>query len=87
MRRPARRDRLWGGTFHAVAHRLVADHAEALGLPAGFSVLDPADATDLMDLLRHDHGLPATAQRFPRGDDPGRHLLPVGQHRPARRGT
>ena len=30
-------NRLWGGTFHAVAHRLIIDHADALGLPAGVS--------------------------------------------------
>ena len=60
--------RLWGGTFHAVAHRLVSQHADALGLPAGFCVLDQADAGDLMDLLRHDHGLAGTGERFPRAD-------------------
>ena len=60
--------RLWGGTFHAVAHRLIGGHAETLGLPARLSVLDQADARDLMDLLRHDHGLAGTAERFPRAD-------------------
>ncbi len=59
--------KLWGGTFHAVAHRLIGMHAEALGLPVGTSVLDQADARDLMDLLRSDHGLTGTAERFPRG--------------------
>ena len=49
--------RLWGGTFHAVAHRLITQHADALGLPPQFSVLDQGDAADLMDLLRHEHGL------------------------------
>src|SRR5487761_2171496 len=34
--------RVWGGTFHAVAHRLVAEHAAQLGLEQ-ISVLDPAD--------------------------------------------
>src|ERR1700739_1214818 len=38
-----------GGTFHAVAHRHVAAYAEPLGLPKGFSILDPAEACDLMD--------------------------------------
>jgi DNA helicase-2/ATP-dependent DNA helicase PcrA len=60
--------RLWGGTFHAVAHRLVCAHAEALGLPPALSVLDTSDARDLLDLLRHDHGLGGTAERFPRAD-------------------
>jgi DNA helicase-2/ATP-dependent DNA helicase PcrA len=48
--------RVWGGTFHAIAHRLVAEHASQLGL-AEVSVIDPADVSDLLDLLRDEHGL------------------------------
>ncbi|HJQ02060.1 MAG TPA: ATP-dependent helicase [Jatrophihabitans sp.] len=48
--------RVWGGTFHAIAHRLVAEHAGQLGL-AEISVIDPADVVDLIDLLRDEHGL------------------------------
>jgi DNA helicase-2/ATP-dependent DNA helicase PcrA len=48
--------RVWGGTFHAVAHRLVAEHAAQLGL-SELSIIDPGDAADLLDLLRDDHGL------------------------------
>jgi len=55
-----------GGTFHAVAHRHVAAHAQVLGLPKGFGVLDPAGACDLMDLLRHEHQLTGNQARFPR---------------------
>ena len=66
-RRDAAR-KLWGGTFHAVAYRLIAAHAETLGLTPNPSVLDPGDARDLIDMLRHDHGLTGVAQRFPRGD-------------------
>ncbi len=67
QRRDAAR-KLWGGTFHAIAYRLVAAHAEALGMPAELSVLDSGDARDLMDLLRTEHGLSGTSQRFPRGE-------------------
>jgi DNA helicase-2/ATP-dependent DNA helicase PcrA len=66
-RRDAAR-KLWGGTFHAVAYRLVTAHAETLGQTASLSVLDPGDARDLMDLLRHEHGLTGGSQRFPRGE-------------------
>ena len=58
--------RLQGGTFHAVAHQLVARHTEALGLPPAVSVLDRADSTDVMDLLRHDHGLGGIEVRSPK---------------------
>jgi DNA helicase-2/ATP-dependent DNA helicase PcrA len=59
--------RIWGGTFHAVAHRLIAEHAPSLGL-ADVTVLDPGDVVDLVDLLRDEHGLTATsgAARVPR---------------------
>jgi len=60
--------RLWGGTFHAVAHQLITRYLQTLGLPAEFTVLDQADAADLMDLLRHEHALAGTSQRFPRAD-------------------
>jgi DNA helicase-2/ATP-dependent DNA helicase PcrA len=66
-RRDAAR-KLWGGTFHAIAYRLVAAHAEVLGQSTGLSVLDPGDARDLADLLRHEHGLAGGGQRFPRGE-------------------
>jgi DNA helicase II / ATP-dependent DNA helicase PcrA len=56
--------RLWGGTFHAVAHRLVAEHAAHLGLSA-VTVLDPGDVVDLLDLLREEHGLTGTEVRMP----------------------
>ncbi len=52
--RPEAGRRIQGGTFHAVAHRLIARHTQSLGLPEAVSVLDRADAADAMDLLRHD---------------------------------
>ncbi len=55
-----------GGTFHSVAHRFVRRHAAALGLPAGFGVLDAGDAADLLDLVRQDAGVGQTGRRFPR---------------------
>jgi DNA helicase II / ATP-dependent DNA helicase PcrA len=58
--------RVVGGTFHSVAHRFVRRHAAALGLPAGFGVLDAGDAADLMDLVRQEAGLGQTGKRFPR---------------------
>jgi DNA helicase-2/ATP-dependent DNA helicase PcrA len=56
--------RIWGGTFHAVAHRLAAEHAQHLGL-ADVTVLDPADVIDLLDLTREHAGLTGTDQRLP----------------------
>ena len=66
-RRDAAR-KLWGGTFHAIAYRLVAAHAETLGQSTALTVLDQGDARDLMDLLRHEHGLTGGGQRYPHGE-------------------
>ncbi|HUA43123.1 MAG TPA: ATP-dependent helicase [Streptosporangiaceae bacterium] len=61
-------DRMTGGTFHAVAHRVIRAHAEAFALPPEFSVIDPADASDVMDTLRDANGLVGTTagRRTPR---------------------
>ena len=61
---PQAAQRIWGGTFHAVAHRIVAEHAQHVGL-RDVTVLDPGDVVDLLDLLREEHGLVGTERRFP----------------------
>src|SRR5947207_9469720 len=58
----------WSGTFHSIANRLIRGHAQRVGLEPAFSVLDRADAADLLDVLRHDLGLSKTEKRFPRKD-------------------
>src|ERR1700759_3766630 len=58
--------RICGGTFHAIAHKIIRQHAESFSLPPQFTILDQGDATDLLDVLRPDHGLDGTGQRAPR---------------------
>ena len=58
--------RVWGGTFHATANRLLRLHGGALGLSPGFTVLDRTDTADLMDLIRGELGLGGGERRFPR---------------------
>jgi DNA helicase-2/ATP-dependent DNA helicase PcrA len=59
-------ERICGGTFHAIAHRIIREHAEAFSLPAEFSVIDPGDTGDILDVLRPGHGLAGTQRRAPR---------------------
>src|SRR6476620_9662737 len=56
----------WAGTFHAIANRLLRQHAPEVGLDPAFTLLDREDAADLLDRLRHEHGLARTERRFPR---------------------
>ena len=58
--------RLWGGTFHAVATRLLRRYGKAIGLPPGFTIHDRADAEDLMNFVRTELGLAKTQRRFPK---------------------
>ncbi len=56
----------WSGTFHSIANRLLRQFAGNIGLNPAFTVIDRSDATDLMDLVRHDLGFAARKRRFPR---------------------
>ncbi len=58
--------RVWGGTFHAIANRLLRTYAKAAGLSPDFTVMDEADAEDLMNVVRHELNLARQDKRFPR---------------------
>ncbi len=58
----------WAGTFHSVGYKLIREHAPLLALEPEFTVLDRADAADLMDSVRTEHGLSQLEKRFPRKD-------------------
>ncbi len=62
--RPARVE--WSGTFHAIANRLLRQHAESLRLDPAFTVLDRSDSADLLNLVRDELGLSKQATRFPK---------------------
>lgn len=57
--------KVWGGTFHATATRLLRLHGRSIGLDPGFTILDRGDAEDLMGVLRTDLGLAKNDRRFP----------------------
>ena len=58
--------RVWGGTFHSVANRLLRMYSSAVGLDPAFTVMDQADGADLMNLIRSELGLDARRRRFPK---------------------
>ncbi len=57
--------KVWGGTFHATATRLLRLHGRSIGLDPSFTILDRGDAEDLMGVLRADLGLAKSDRRFP----------------------
>jgi DNA helicase-2/ATP-dependent DNA helicase PcrA len=61
---PAAR-RMWIGTFHALAHRLLRRHAAAVGLPEGFTILDEDDQKRLVQEIMRTSGI--DPERLPAG--------------------
>jgi hypothetical protein len=62
--------RVTGGTFHAIAHRIIRQHAESFSLPPEFTVIDPAARA-----RPGGHAAPRAA-----GGGVRRHLHPVREH-------
>src|SRR3954464_14747 len=60
--------RLWGGTFHHVAHGLLREHAARLGYADRFGLLDREDAKEVMASATADLGYGVGQRRFPRPD-------------------
>ena len=55
-----------GGTFHGTAHRLLRTYGPAAGVAADFSIMDQADAEDLMQVGRAHSGAATKNKRFPK---------------------
>jgi DNA helicase-2/ATP-dependent DNA helicase PcrA len=58
--------KVWGGTFHAVAARLLRMYARSLGLAPDFVIHDRPDSEDLLDVVRTGLGLSKKNKRFPK---------------------
>ncbi len=59
---------LWGGTFHAIGHRILRRHAELLGYRRDFTILDREDARDLLNACLGEAPIDVKATRFPKAD-------------------
>ena len=60
--------RVWGGTFHAMAVRLLRLHGRAVAVRSDFTVLDQSDAADVLDLVRASQPEICERRRFARKD-------------------
>ncbi|MBN2579606.1 MAG: ATP-dependent helicase [Pirellulales bacterium] len=65
LQRP-RISRVWGGTYHAIATRLLRRFGKTLGLPPAFTIHDRGDSEDLMNVVRTELNLAKTDKRFPK---------------------
>jgi DNA helicase-2/ATP-dependent DNA helicase PcrA len=58
--------RVWGGTFHSVANRLLRIYSKSAGLSSDFTILDRSDAEDYLNVIRNELSLSTKERRFPR---------------------
>ncbi len=58
--------RVWSGTFHAVANRLLRVYSKVSGIPSDFTILDQSDAEDTLDVIRQKVTDAQKKGRFPR---------------------
>ncbi|NPA40374.1 MAG: ATP-dependent helicase [Thermodesulfobacteria bacterium] len=58
--------KIMGGTFHSVSQYMLRFYCHLLGYHPNFTILDRADAEDLINLLRNSLGLSGKKRRFPR---------------------
>ena len=57
--------KVWSGTFHSIAHRLLKKYAAAIGLPNNFTITDEEDCRDLIALSIKELGINAQPKIFP----------------------
>ncbi len=60
--------RLWGGTFHHIAHLILRANSRLLGYERNFTIMDSEDARQLMNTCISDARIDPKADRFPKGD-------------------
>ena len=56
---------LWGGTFHAIANRLLRIYASEIGYTSNFTILDQEDAKALVKVCIKALKIDTTSRRFP----------------------
>lgn len=66
LKQAATSRKVWGGTFHAMAARLLRLYGDSIGLDSGFTIHDRSDSEDLLDVVRTELSLAKTDRRFPK---------------------
>jgi DNA helicase-2/ATP-dependent DNA helicase PcrA len=60
--------RVWGGTFHSIANRLLRRHAASIGYESNYTILDSEDAKEMIDACLDEAAIDTAARRFPKGE-------------------
>ena len=57
--------KIWGGTFHSIANRVLRRNAKLLGYENNYSIIDEEDQRDMIKLCITDVGIEIKKKRFP----------------------
>src|SRR5215208_2822116 len=60
--------KIWGGTFHSIANRILRRHAASIGYQSNFTILDTEDVKDLVTAAIQEAGIDTKARRFPKAE-------------------
>jgi DNA helicase-2/ATP-dependent DNA helicase PcrA len=60
--------RMWGGTFHHIAHLILRSNSHLLGYGRNFSILDGEDSIQLINACISEIGINTKSVKFPKGD-------------------
>ncbi|MEO0445513.1 MAG: ATP-dependent helicase [Verrucomicrobiota bacterium] len=63
---PSDTSKLWGGTFHSVANRILRRHAEKVEFSRSFSIMDREDQKDVMNSVIAESDINPKEVRFPK---------------------
>ena len=59
---------LWAGTYHHIGNLILRKHAKKIGYDVNFTILDRADAKDLLDKAIKGAGINTKEKKFPKAD-------------------
>ena len=59
--------KIWGGTFHHIANRILRVHGQRVGLDTNFTILDQTDAVGLLDSCLKELGYGKKGTTLPQG--------------------
>ena len=60
-------NKIWSGTFHHIANRIIRVHAKRLGFEPNYTILDQGDSRDLLDSCLQELGYKKKDSEMPQG--------------------
>ena len=73
---PSETRKIWGGTFHSIANRILRTHISRLNFEPNYTILDQKDSQDLLDTCLQELGHKKKDGVMPQGSVSAKHYKP-----------